>query len=224
MCHMHETRVRRYGDPTIRKRVQKVSGSCSVGGCDLPNRSRGLCNMHYARMRRTGDPLKARPRYSSTEESFMNRTAQDGECIVWVGTICGWGYGIITVQGEGQTSAHRYAWARVNGPIPDGLFVDHICHNRACVNVEHLRLATQAQNNMNRSGAQSTGASGIRGVRWEPTRNRWVAQVACGEKHYGKYHKSIHSAVEDVNRVRREWFGEFAGPESVVPDGFVHPR
>src|SRR5690606_16828984 len=119
---------------------------------------------------------------------------------------------------------HRYVWESVNGPIPEGLVVDHICHNRACVNAEHLRLATRAQNNMNRSGPQSISTSRIRGVRWEPSRSRWIAQVAHGDKYYSKHHKTVHSAVADVNRVRREWFGEFAGPESTVPEDFIDPR
>lgn len=35
---------------------------------------------------------------------------------------------------------HRAMWKHHKGPIPEGYEVDHICRNRACFNVEHLRL------------------------------------------------------------------------------------
>jgi len=44
------------------------------------------------------------------------------------------------------TSAHRYAYQLCNGPILDGLEVDHICRVKLCVNPEHLRLLTHQQN------------------------------------------------------------------------------
>lgn len=45
-----------------------------------------------------------------------------------------------------QTPAHRMAWEAVFGAIPDGMVVRHRCDNPPCINVEHLELGTQAQN------------------------------------------------------------------------------
>jgi len=42
--------------------------------------------------------------------------------------------------------AHRYAYRQAYGEIPKGLEIDHICSNRACVNVEHLRAVTHLVN------------------------------------------------------------------------------
>lgn len=51
------------------------------------------------------------------------------------------------VEGRSISStAHRAAWTHHNGPIPDGMTIDHICKTRNCVNPAHLRLLTLADN------------------------------------------------------------------------------
>ena len=42
---------------------------------------------------------------------------------------------------------HRLAWELTNGAIPEGMVIDHLCRNRACVNLNHLRLVSQQENN-----------------------------------------------------------------------------
>ena len=49
-------------------------------------------------------------------------------------------------DGAHNQTAHRIAWFDANGPVPDGLTVDHMCHNRRCVNIDHLRLLTLSEN------------------------------------------------------------------------------
>jgi hypothetical protein len=44
--------------------------------------------------------------------------------------------------------AHRAAWMLTNGPVPEGMVLDHICRNRACINLDHLRVVTQRENIM----------------------------------------------------------------------------
>lgn len=54
------------------------------------------------------------------------------------------------------TLAHLIAWRAVHGPIPEGMTVDHLCHNRRCVNVLHMRLLTNLDNaRRNRPDADS---------------------------------------------------------------------
>lgn len=55
------------------------------------------------------------------------------------------GYGIACIGGA-RFRAHRRAWEEVNGPIPDGLTVDHVCRNTRCIEVSHLRLLTLSEN------------------------------------------------------------------------------
>jgi len=83
------------------------------------------------------------------------------DCIIWHKSLRAAGYGQTFFQGK-VMKAHRAAWIKVNGPIPKGMILDHMCHNeaaakgecteggvcihRACVNVEHLRMVTQREN------------------------------------------------------------------------------
>lgn len=42
--------------------------------------------------------------------------------------------------------AHRVVYEAIIGPIPTGLFIDHLCRNRACVNPWHLEPVTNRVN------------------------------------------------------------------------------
>jgi hypothetical protein len=52
------------------------------------------------------------------------------ECWPWAGAIVR-GYGQFAVTSKERVYAHRYAWELEHGPIPDGLTIDHTCHNDA---------------------------------------------------------------------------------------------
>ena len=114
-----------------------------------------------------------------TRAKFMKKVRVTPECWIWRGNVSSVGYGRIQTEGA-RWYAHRLAYTLQHGPIPGGLDVDHMCHNRLCVNVSHLQLVTRKQNLENQSGPHRGNISGVRGV----TRRgkRWRVRVT----HQGK--------------------------------------
>jgi|HubBroStandDraft_6_1064221.scaffolds.fasta_scaffold00134_11 hypothetical protein len=67
-----------------------------------------------------------------------------GPCWLWLGHTLR-GYGLFNVS-TGRRRAHRVLYEHINGPVPDGLGLDHLCRVRACVNPAHLEPVTNQEN------------------------------------------------------------------------------
>lgn len=68
----------------------------------------------------------------------------DRDCWEWPGSINNNGYG--STKRNGENYVHRAAWIKVNGPIPNGLFVLHKCDNPPCFRPSHLFLGDYVAN------------------------------------------------------------------------------
>lgn len=68
-----------------------------------------------------------------------------GECDLWTGAVQSSGYGNVQVEGRWWL-AHRLAYTRAVGPIPEGLEIDHLCRQRLCVRVDHMEVVSHREN------------------------------------------------------------------------------
>lgn len=76
-------------------------------------------------------------------------------CWLWLGCINESGYGQCASLTQRSAKAHRASWETNRGPIPEGMFLDHICRVRSCVNPDHLRIVTPKINALENSVSPS---------------------------------------------------------------------
>lgn len=67
------------------------------------------------------------------------------KCWIWTAHKDHNGYGQFSVGGK-TWWAHRWAYAAFVDAIAEGMDIDHICRCPSCVNPEHLRQKTIAEN------------------------------------------------------------------------------
>lgn len=75
----------------------------------------------------------------------IDYTVDGNGCWVWNWAVQRKGYASVWINGRG-VKAHRVAYELANGPIPEGMVIRHTCGNPSCVNAEHLRVGTPAEN------------------------------------------------------------------------------
>lgn len=78
--------------------------------------------------------------------------ALDG-CWIWTAKINERGYGVFWLAGKNR-KAHRVSYELHVQRIPEGMQIDHLCRQPACVNPHHLEVVTQKENNRRKPGVK----------------------------------------------------------------------
>jgi len=134
-----------------------VQGTCRECGRSGPLSARGLCKRCYGHLQYQGQ-LDRHPvtRMTPGDWFALIDTSDPDACWIWPGPRK-------TKTGYGNASggnAHIYVWHRAVGSIPDGMTINHTCHDRdltcpggipcphrMCVNYErHLTLSLLGDN------------------------------------------------------------------------------
>lgn len=167
---------------------------CLIEGCNSTRvLNTPVCHRHYLR------PNQAGP----AAQRFWSKVEVGVHCWVYTGALNASGYAVFRGARK-MEYGHRFAYTLVNGPPQEGLFIDHICFNRACVNPAHLRTATPGQNNQH-ARLRSNNKSGVRGVRRDG--KWWTAAVyQDGRAVFYQKFRTPHEAEAAVIEARVELF------------------
>lgn len=83
--------------------------------------------------------------------SKVNKNTESG-CWEWNASKDRHGYGQFGIL-YGTYLSHRISYELMNGSIPAGLEIDHLCRNHGCVNPNHLQAVTHRENVMRGNSA-----------------------------------------------------------------------
>ena len=125
--------------------------------------------------RRARERVKPKPRKpDTTPRRFWGKVTGDDftTCWEWTAYRDQNGYGRFNIGGRAGSThmAHRVAYELLIGPVPNGLELDHLCRNRACVNPWHLDPVTHLVNSR-------------RGIAGQVNAERQRAITHCPEGH-----------------------------------------
>jgi len=139
-----------------------------------------------------------------TNKTHRNSRAKKGETS---GCTLSTGYLQVTIDRK-RYLAHRLCFLHYHGYLPKILdHVDNIKHHNM---IDNLRAATTQENAFNKK-ISSNNTSGVKGVFWDGTYNKWRASISInGKKRYFGSYYDIEDARKAVEDAREKHHGEFA--------------
>lgn len=113
------------------------------------------------------------------------------------------GYVVFAFKGK-QYRAHRVIWEMQNGPIPEGMEIDHINHVRDDNTLENLRVVSRRENLKNQS-MQLNNSSGHTGVRYDKKRGKWKVSIKnIGKLEHVGYFDELPGAISARKKAEEE--------------------
>lgn len=131
----------------------------------------------------------------TTKEQFFNKVmpVPFSGCWIWMGHMARNGYGLLNSK-----RAHRVSYEFYCGPIEDGLFILHSCDTPSCVNPDHLRPGTPADNM-----ADAVARARVHN-RFQSSKTHCPAGHLYSEENTRMYRGSRH-CIECTKKRARKW-------------------
>lgn len=144
--------------------------------------------------------------------SFKDKRYWNIHLLKRAGRLAGYthrGYRLVYMMGRGHF-VHRIIWEMVNGPIPQGLEIDHIDGNPSNNTIGNLRLATRSQQLQN-TRTRSDSSHRLRGVSLDKRDGAWDSCITINKTkiYLGRYPNKL-LAYDAYIKAAIEHFGEFA--------------
>lgn len=119
------------------------------------------------------------------------------------------------IRSSGKTKEDKIFLHRLVMDVSENIKVDHIKHNTFDNRKSKLRIATTSQNAMNRI-IGSNNTSGITGVVWAKSRNKWKAEIKINDKtiYLGSYDR-FEDAIKARKEAEEKYFGNFSYDNSM---------
>lgn len=93
-----------------------------------------------------------------TNRRFLSKIIfKENDCWGWKDYIDTNGYSQFSID-KLPIKAHRYSYELFRGEIPEGMYIDHLCRNRSCVNPEHMEIVTNVENVLRGEGVGAKNA------------------------------------------------------------------
>lgn len=107
---------------------------------------------------------------------------------------------------------HRLAYYMYHGVDPLEKIVDHKNDPTTNNKIDNLRLASNAQNQMNRVNLPSDNTSGVIGVYWDKSKKKWKVRISIDgvQKHLG-YFTNKEDAIKTRREAEIKYYGDFRG-------------
>lgn len=111
-----------------------------------------------------------------------------------------------TPRGGKQTTVKLH---RLIMGFPSGFEIDHISHNKNDNRKENLRIVTSQENMMNKN-LYSNNTSGVAGVSFDKSCEKWFAQITLNGKHiFLGYFSNKEDAIKARLEAEIKYFGEY---------------
>ena len=201
---------------------------CTVEGCDKKVQAKGLCSKHYSQVRKYGkileyshrDPYNHIELFEDHAEIFLINIKNEvcAKALIDLDDVdkvkhIKWSRSDLQ-RSTYYCRSNDKKWKRIHRLILNledpNLVVDRINHNGLDNRKCNLRICTNAQNICN-CKVPKNNKSGIKGVYWSNSKNKWCAQVTINNKTklIGRF-DNYNDAIQARLKAEKEYYGEFA--------------